>query len=380
MGNISNAQIEDVSYKLKYNNETCFFDLYLKVNSGSATTPRERAQFNSQVSFILPEENTFYVEDSYLPLQRNQHKDSDIPTSWEMSNEIEDIESLPGNKLVSVAPFLNPAAFYNDLNEGDELRLFSFKSFPITDCGAGIRLFDNENDPTSAAPGMRGGDFRNGFTLGGASQKFTSNLPMEYPAGPTITSVSVNPVNGTQLSVEALPAGDCQSIVSYEVAGPNGKWSLDKFSEKNERSLEKGSYFLIATDEIGCKTEVQFDPFTTTSNNQLENGAVITSEEETIEENTEESSSYEGAFTSSIFPNPSKDVINLMVDGYEGTVVSGNIYDMSGNLVQKNVANFTMNGEAQELKIQTGLNPGIYTLALTLNEGVVVNHKVLIIK
>jgi hypothetical protein len=43
-------------------------------------------------------------------------------------------------------------------------------------CANNIRLYINGLDPNSEAPGMGGGDFNNGFTMGSANQIYQGNI------------------------------------------------------------------------------------------------------------------------------------------------------------------------------------------------------------
>lgn len=70
----------------------------------------------------------------------------------------------------------------------------------------------------------------------------------------------------------------------------------------------------------------------------------------------------------------------MTVYGLKGSQVVANIYDLDGKLIKGSIANLTLSGEEQTIKISTGLNPGVYNLALNIDKTEVVNHKVIIIK
>lgn len=64
-----------------------------------------------------------------------------------------------------------------DLFQNQESLLFSF-IFSDNKCREGVRLFNNETDPDSKAPGMGGADFSNsiyGFNLDGLNEIYSSN-------------------------------------------------------------------------------------------------------------------------------------------------------------------------------------------------------------
>jgi hypothetical protein len=89
--------------------------------------------------------------------------------------------AAPQSDFHSITPTLSPAAFYNNLTAGDSIRLFSLSISPVTNCGSGIYIYRNGIDPGSSAPGMGGGDFNNGFTMGSANQLYTGNITQLNP-------------------------------------------------------------------------------------------------------------------------------------------------------------------------------------------------------
>ena len=86
---IGYTQIQSVDYSLRYNSETCLFDCYLIVNEGNTKTTVSRAQFNSQVTIVVPVTSNVFVEESFMPLKDNQTLRSAEPVSWEITNELE---------------------------------------------------------------------------------------------------------------------------------------------------------------------------------------------------------------------------------------------------------------------------------------------------
>lgn len=360
------SQVQSVDYSLRYNEKTCLFDCYLIINEGKTKSTVSRAQFNSQVTIVVPVTSNVFVEESFMPLRDNQEYRSSEPVSWEITNELESPSDLSNSRLVSISPILAPTAFYNEIKQGDEIKLFSLKVNPIENCAEGVRLYENDKDPKSDAIGMMGADFSNGFTIGGVNQKYEGNSKSKMPQGPLFTNVASKNKYGIDFNVTSLEGASCQNSLSYTFYGPKGKiGNMDAYYAYVQKEELRGEYTVVATDNIGCSTEHKFYPF-----GKEENAMSLTRASETEFE----------AFESSIFPNPAQDIINLTVSGAKGTQINGNIYDLDGKLVKSSVANLTLTGGEQTIKISTGLVPGIYNLSLSVDNAEVINHKVLIIK
>ncbi len=360
----SSAQVESVNYKLAYNNETCLFDCYLVVNEGAAKKTLHRAQFNAQITLVAPEESNLFVTESYMPLVDNQDGRSTKPAQWNISNEVEKPASLEDSRLVSIFPELLPAAFYNEINAGDEIKLFSFKVTPTLDCAKDVRLYNNASDPSSKTKGMYGGDFRNGFTMGGVSQKYADNSATVFPAKPVIEEVNFSMKNKISLGVKTSSKNGsaCQKDFTYTVVAPDGSAiGYDAFINSKVEDIQRGDYKVIATDNLGCSAQKRFNPF----------GSSTTPEEEVTTELS---------FDSGIYPNPAQNGIALTLNGTIGTKVTGDIVNIEGKVVESNIVDMTMTSPVEVLNINTTLAPGMYNISLTLNNVEKVNHKLLIIK
>lgn len=360
------SQVQSVDYSLRFNSETCLFDCYLIINEGKTKSTVSRAQFNSQVTIVVPAKSNVFVEESYMPLRDNQSYRSGEAVPWEITNELERPADLKDSRLVSISPILAPTAFYNDIEQGDEIKLFSLKVNPIVNCADGVRLFDNQKDPSSVEKGMMGADFSNGFTIGGVEQKYAANSKIEMPKGPLFSNLDTRGKYG--IDFKASSAGACQSSLSFQFFGPKGLiGSFDDYYAYASKNNEIGEYKVIATDNLGCSSEHKFYPYGKEENT---NAHTRISESDGMVE----------ALNSSIFPNPSQDVVNLIVSGKEGTQVEADIFDLDGKLVKSSVAQLTLTQQEQTVKIRTGLTPGVYNLALNVNQTEVVNHKLIIIK
>jgi hypothetical protein len=96
------------------------------------------------------------------------------------------INPITKSKYFSITPSLSPTSRYDDLKVGDEIKLFSI-STQKTYCNGEVRLFDNETDPKPTDPGMAGGDFSNGFTIGGIQNVYEGNIESNKTGCPSFT-------------------------------------------------------------------------------------------------------------------------------------------------------------------------------------------------
>jgi len=96
------TQIQSVDYSLRYNSETCLFDCYLIINEGKTKSTVTRAQFNSQITIVVPLKSSAYVEESFMPLRDNQSYRSSEPISWEVTNEVESPQELTESRIDSI--------------------------------------------------------------------------------------------------------------------------------------------------------------------------------------------------------------------------------------------------------------------------------------
>ena len=176
MTSILAGQVQGVDYLMKYNCETNKYDVSIVILEGSATTIPQRVQFNSQISIVVPTRNAFIITDEYMPLQNNQSYTGTIPLDWITGIQVFAPAAQPENDFHSVFPSLSPPSFYNNLEQNDIVKLFSFTVGSSGEYIEGVRFFENGVDPASNAPGMIGADFSNGFTLGGLTQIYNGNL------------------------------------------------------------------------------------------------------------------------------------------------------------------------------------------------------------
>lgn len=259
--------IDGVSYKLKYNTDSCWYDVYLVINAGSATSVAERIQFNSQISLVVPTGTTVTIPRGYMPLINNSTAGTGTyaPNYWGLSSSITNPAAASGKDFRSITPNLSAGtAYYNDLAQGDEVKLFSIRTTPLVKCSQDIRLYINGSDPTSSDPGMGGSDFSNEFTIqAAANQVYDNNAAQVYPPVPFIDP---DPVigcgNGIEIDITSTTSG-CQTPLTYAWTGPNS------FTSSSEDVLitpattsDEGTFKVVITDALGCKDSLEVDAFT----------------------------------------------------------------------------------------------------------------------
>lgn len=162
---------------IKFNETTELYDCFVVAIAGTANTAQQRTQMSSQFSIVVPTGSIVTIPQTYLPLQNNQNYGGTVPCLWSLANQILHPAVQPNSDFYGIAPSLVPASQYNNIATGDSLKVFSLAiQIPASGCKSGVRLFQNGIDPPAAAPGMGGGDFSNGFTIGSPIQRYTGNL------------------------------------------------------------------------------------------------------------------------------------------------------------------------------------------------------------
>jgi uncharacterized protein YjdB len=258
----ASAQIDGVSYQLKYNIDSCVYDVYLVVNSGVADIDDELLQFNANVSFVMPQASTFSVVRSYNP----KPVSGSSPSYWDISSNISNPASAPGKKFISMRPNLNlgPHYYANPLSQGDTVKLFSVNIGPINNCSRDIRMFINGSDPASTAAGMGGLDFNNGFTIGSTTQVYEDNADQDFPPSPIISDISVSCGTGIEIDLTASTKNNntCQAPLSYAWTGPVAYTGTSQDVNIPAATVaNQGNYKVIITDAFGCKDSIDIDAY-----------------------------------------------------------------------------------------------------------------------
>lgn len=246
------AQVQSVNYHLRYNSTTCLYEACIIITDGNAIAALDRLQFSAQFSIVVPTGSNVTLAQFYNPIQNNQNRTGTIPASWDLANIINHPLAMPDSDIYGITPSLSPSAFYNNLATGDTVRLFGVQISPITNCGEGIRLFANGVDPDSGAPGMNGGDFSNGFSIGDYEPKYASNSPSVNPKKPTVHSLTTSCANGLSIDLSAS-SNTCQTPLFYNWSGPDGYTATSQdINMPNAASFNSGLYAVTVSDNLGC--------------------------------------------------------------------------------------------------------------------------------
>lgn len=250
------AQVTSVNYQLKYNADSCWYDAFIIINAGSATTIARRTQTNAQYSLVVPTGTTVTMRKNYMPLRDNQTYTGTVPTPWTITTSVIAPSVTPDYDYHSITPNLSTASQYNDLFSGDTVKIFSFSVSRINDCGDSIRIFQNGVDPNSSAPGMGGGDFSNGFTIGGPSQRYNANSTQQNPPKPVIVSALTTCSSGIEIDLTAT-TGTCQDPLTYQWTGPFSYNSTTQDVSIFPSTTDNiGDYKVVVTDSLGCQDSV----------------------------------------------------------------------------------------------------------------------------
>ncbi len=255
------SQVNSVNYHIRYNENSCLFDCCIIIMNGSATSPIQRAQFGSQYSVVVPTGTQVQIAQLHNPIQNNQTYNGTNPCVWNINSSVYSPAAQPESDFHSVTPSNSPSSFYNNLATGDTVVVFSLSLSPITNCGVGVRVFQNNIDPGASAQGMGGGDFSNGFTLGGISNKYSANSPSILPSKPNILSLESSCSTGLNININAV-TNTCQSPITYSWSGPDGFYSnIQNVAIQNPGPLNSGLYTVTVSDSLGCKDTVSIQAY-----------------------------------------------------------------------------------------------------------------------
>jgi hypothetical protein len=246
LANLSlSAQVSEVKYSVEYNESTAFFDCYLHIIKGSTRAGMhvDRVQFNAQFSLVSHAGVDIEIIERFNPLIDNIDNNGTEPNGWQIFNRLKSPDEAPGLNFYSISPKLAPTSHYNDLFEGDKVKIFSVKSAPIDTCTYKLRMFDNTIDTII---GTTNGDYRNGFSVGGIMQLYSGNVDDSFVGGESIelqlggssfcrnTSVSIQPVDDlTFKSTNKDVAYFDENILNLVGPGDFYIYALDKTTKCN---------------------------------------------------------------------------------------------------------------------------------------------------
>ena len=168
------AQLLEVKYALSFNPSTNLFDCYLFVEEGKATTVFDRIQFNSQFSLTIPTGADVEVATTYMPLIDNKDYQGSNPIQWNITSKLVAPEIAPHLDFYGITPNLAPVGFYNNLQKGDLVKLFSISVEGIDRDIKNVKIFNNENNLR-----IKEVDFSNGFTAGRFEQLYKGNIDLK---------------------------------------------------------------------------------------------------------------------------------------------------------------------------------------------------------
>jgi uncharacterized protein YjdB len=265
--NYANAQfaIDGVSYQLKYNSDSCHYEVLLIVNQGSTTAVNQRIAFSSQISLRYKSSlTTPTIKRNYFPvgIATNQP----LSNQWTLRNQVVNPVD-PGFSYIGFLPTLDgdgsPFIYKGsgaggNIVTGDTIKLFSLNG-GLSNCD--LRLYINGSDPGSNAPGMNGSSFSNGFVIESPlNQVYQNNAAQILPLKPLISSLTTSCSNGISIDLSASGAltsngvpNNCQGQLTYAWSGPAGfKTATQDVNLPTATSVNRGQYKVTVTDNLGC--------------------------------------------------------------------------------------------------------------------------------
>lgn len=254
---ISHCQVTSVNYQIKYNQDSCWYDAFLIINAGSATTVDERKQDFSAYSLVVPAGTFIDVIRNYNPIKNNATYSGNTPNNWIIYAAIGAPTIDPTSDYYIFAPSMDDDAHYNDLNAGDTIKLFSFFIDTVLNCGGGIRVFENGIDPGPTAPGMGFIDFTNTFDLYTGPNAYNANSPKVAPPVPLIYDTIMSCDLGLEINISATTTL-CQQPLNYQWYGPNNfNAATQDIAIFPATEINTGNYKVIVSDAYGCKDSIE---------------------------------------------------------------------------------------------------------------------------
>lgn len=241
------SEVLGLKYYMEYDTSMCRYDCSIIITDGNAASVLARAQFNAQYTIVVPTGTTLEIAERYMPLVGNQSYQGTTPMDWTQGISAINVNG-EGIDYHIVSPKLSPASFYNNILEGDTIKLFSVTVADNTACGTGVRFFENDVDVN-----VNNGDFSCGFTIGGPSQDYEGNEPVVYPPNIDLAMPSVDNSNGIWIDLVLDPPASCQSSCIMKWSGPNN-FSSDEEDVLIEPAAPEdyGMFKVVVQDEIDC--------------------------------------------------------------------------------------------------------------------------------
>jgi hypothetical protein len=259
------ASVNGITYKLVYNPTSCLYNVYMTITSGSTTSIQEQEAYTAQVSIVVPTGTavgtTIVSNEPKTGSINNNVLTRTTPNTWSNSNFDINNAAMPGYDVYSFTAALTNA-YYPVLNSGDSVLLFSV-SIATTSCGAGVRLWNNNEILGSAVTGdpnstdFGGTDYNNGHDFSSSSvyQAYVGNGTSRVtPPSPTVTlTPTLNPGVSFADTSAATPGSSCAASLTYAWTGPNSFSSTSPSIYVSPLTSDKyGTYTLTVTDTKGC--------------------------------------------------------------------------------------------------------------------------------
>ena len=176
VSNLMIGQIKEIDLLCDYEEQDAVYHVSIVIAEGSAETPAHRIQFNCQLAFVMDTSIFLSLSQRYTPLLNNVAMTSNTPMNWILKQRIDRPVQDPEHNYITVEPTLNPTAFYNNLFEGDTVRLFTLSVDKGKVCAGSVRFADPALDP----PRVNGVSVQQGFTIGGTEQLYSAYNRFPY--------------------------------------------------------------------------------------------------------------------------------------------------------------------------------------------------------
>lgn len=126
-GNMT-SQIEGVNYDLSYNNSPPLFDCYFFIEKGEYKCNLQKIKFNSQLSIIDRLEPAIEVSKIFIPVVDNENEINRQPLDWIIKGVAIAPYKNELNSYSALSPCINQTAFFNIMEAGGKMKLFSVKA------------------------------------------------------------------------------------------------------------------------------------------------------------------------------------------------------------------------------------------------------------
>jgi hypothetical protein len=352
------AQINSVSYDIKFNKKSKLFEAYLVIEDGKSSVRSELVQFNSQFSVFTPENSQLNIVKTYLPYSMN-NQGQEVLGKWKIGSKVEKVPIMNNSNIYSITPELSPLSYYKELKQGHKYLLFTFSVSPTPSCDKLVKLYNNIDDHKDLTYNYKGGNFRNAFTIGGIKQKYNSYAKTKNVL--EMQEIELSPIKDYYQEGETVEVivENKNEEYDYLLSFSKSKRVLTDLVIENLKPENSGEYKIIATSAAGCKAEKDF---TIAVKPQIP----VVVEKPIIDK-------------INIFPNPVHDNLNIVVSTKDASNIQANIFDHTGKLMRKNVLKEIQSKGELRKTIQIDFTSGLYFVDMVIN-GVHTKHPFIVIE